>query len=81
MPASCKRRSAQDLIGVVQRALQAGRDPAETVYNLAKKRGFASGTRQAEDKLQKIADSSRAGARPGGKPAVAATSVQAQSPG
>lgn len=64
-----QRQLAQDLIGVVQTAMSQGRDPAETVYNLAKRRGFASGSSQAADKLQKLADSSRAGARPsGGKP-------------
>jgi len=64
-----QRQLAQDLIGVVQVALAQGRDPAETVYNLAKRRGFAAGSAQAEDKLKRLADSSRAGARPtGGKP-------------
>lgn len=63
-----QRQLAQDLIGVVHTAISQGRDPAETVYNLAKRRGFASGQAQAADKLQKIADSTRAGARPTGKP-------------
>jgi hypothetical protein len=64
-----QRQLAQDLIGVVHTAISQGRDPAETVYNLAKRRGFASGASQAADKLQKLADSSRAGARPVSKPA------------
>lgn len=64
------RTLAQDLIGVVQAAFSQNRDPAETVYQLAKRRGFASGAKQAEDKLQKISDSTRAASRPsGGKPA------------
>lgn len=46
---------AKDLIGLVQRAVGGGRDPAEVVYNLAKKRGFQSGKAKTDAKLKEIA--------------------------
>jgi hypothetical protein len=57
---------ARDLFGIVQRALQAGRDPAEATYNLAKKRGFKGGEDTTTAKLEKIAGAAAAGVRPGG---------------
>lgn len=62
---------AQDLFGLVQNAIAAGRDPAEAVYNLAKRRGFKAdaSVSEAEDKLAKIAGAAQAGTRPAGRPA------------
>lgn len=42
----------QELVGVVARAIRAGKDPAQVVYALAKKRGF--GVDASEKKLQTI---------------------------
>jgi hypothetical protein len=59
---------AKDLIGLVRRAINGGRDPAEVVYNLAKKRGFQSGKAQADAKLKEIAAAAQAGrSAPGGR--------------
>lgn len=52
---------AKDFLGLVQRAVSGGRDPAEVVYNLAKKRGFQSGKAAAEAKLKEIARAADAG--------------------
>jgi hypothetical protein len=41
------------MVGIAQRALAAGKDPAEVAYNLSKKRGF--GVDKAATSLQKIA--------------------------
>jgi hypothetical protein len=65
------RELSMDLLGIVQRALNAGRDPAEAVYNLAKKRGF-SATKSVDDvakKLQTITAGQRAGRGLGSAPA------------
>lgn len=56
-----ERELAQDFLGLVGRAVSGGRDPAEVVYNLAKKRGFQSGKKAAEDKLKEIARAADAG--------------------
>lgn len=64
------RALANDMFGIVTRAMQAGKDPAEVVYNLAKKRGF--GVDKVATKLQTLAkgqQSSRtmpSGGRPSG---------------
>lgn len=55
---------AKDLIGLVRRAMSGGRDPAEVVYNLAKKRGFQSGKTQTDNKLKEIAAAAKAGTTP-----------------
>jgi hypothetical protein len=44
-------RLADDLFGLVRTAFSNGLDPAERVYNLAKKRGFKAGAKQADKKL------------------------------
>lgn len=44
-------RLADDLFGLVRTAFTNGLDPAERVYNLAKKRGFKAGAKQADKKL------------------------------
>ena len=49
--------STNQLFGVVETALEAGRDPAEAVYKLAQKRGFKPGQKQedsADEKLRNI---------------------------
>lgn len=61
-----QRALASDLFGIVRTAIDAGRDPAEAVYNLAKKRGFKAGEASADDKLKKLSESQRAGLRPNG---------------
>lgn len=57
---------AEDLLGLASRAIQGGRDPAEVVYNLAKKRGFKAGATEANEKLRAIAKAAEAGGSPKG---------------
>jgi hypothetical protein len=59
-----QRKLADDLFGVVRMAMEAGFDPAERVYALAKKRGFRTGTKAAGDKLDAIQRSADTGVRP-----------------
>jgi hypothetical protein len=54
----------KDFLGLVQRAMSGGRDPAEVVYNLAKKRGFQSGKAAAEAKLKEIVRAAEASKGP-----------------
>jgi hypothetical protein len=64
------RALAQDMFSIVTRAMQAGKDPAEVVYNLAKRRGY--GVDKNATKLQTIAKGQQAarsmpsGGRPSG---------------
>ena len=51
----------KDFLGLVQRVVSSGGDPAQVVYNLAKKRGFQSGKAAAETKLKEIARAAEAG--------------------
>jgi hypothetical protein len=60
------RKLAEDLYGLAGDVMKAGRDPAEVVYNLAKKRGFASGKDAAIGKLQKL-QAGQTGAAPRGR--------------
>ena len=68
--ADLNRALAQDMFVIVQRAMAAGKDPAEVVYNLAKKRGH--GVDKGATKLQTIAKGQQAsrslgtGGRPSG---------------
>ena len=63
-----ERELASRLVGLAERAITAGRDPAEVVYGLAKKRGFAAGEETANEKLKKIAGAAEASRTPtGGK--------------
>lgn len=55
---------AQDLLGLAQRAIAGGRDPAEVVYNLAKKRGFLSGQAAAVEKINEVAQAAKAAKAP-----------------
>lgn len=64
--AELQRAMAEDLLGLATRAIQGGRDPAEVVYNLAKKRGFKAGDAQAQEKLKQIAKAAEAGGSPKG---------------
>lgn len=60
------RKLAEELYGLAGDVMGAGRDPAEVVYNLAKKRGFASGKDAATAKLQKL-QAGQVGASPRSK--------------
>lgn len=44
-----------DFAGIVARSVQAGKDPAEIIYNMAKRRGFSGAVDKAAAKLQTIA--------------------------
>lgn len=58
---------ANDLFGLVRTAFSTGMDPAERVYELAKKRGFKAGQKAADKKLDAL-DRAGAGAqRPQGR--------------
>lgn len=61
-----QRALADDLLGLVKRCLSSGKDPAETAYNLAKKRGFKAGDKATKDSLKEIAAAAKAGATPQG---------------
>ena len=61
-----QRELATDLLGLARRAIDGGRDPAEVVYGLAKKRGFAAGKEQADAKLRTIAEAAKGGRTPSG---------------
>jgi hypothetical protein len=62
------RKLADDLFGVVRMALEAGLDPAERVYALAKRRGFKSGGKAADAKLDATRRAAESGVRPQGRP-------------
>ena len=53
---------ARQLISFSRRAIQSGKDPAEAVYNAAKRRGFA--VDNATKKLQTISKAAKVGATP-----------------
>lgn len=59
-----KRRLADDLFGLVRTAFTSGLDPAERVYNLAKKRGFKAGKGAADKKLDALDRTAGTGVRP-----------------
>jgi|SRR5215213_6559557 len=61
------KKLATELFSFTQEAIEGGRDPAEVVYNLAKKRGFASGKDAATAKLQKLQKASGTAASPRSK--------------
>ena len=58
------RKLADDLFGVVRMAIEAGLDPAERVYNIAKKRGFKAGGKAADLKLAATQRAAESGIRP-----------------
>jgi len=62
------RRLADDLFGLVRTAFSSGLDPAERVYNLAKKRGFKAGKGAADKKLDAFDRTASTGVRPQGRP-------------
>ena len=62
--AHLNRKLADDLFGVVRMAIEAGLDPAERVYSLAKRRGFKSGGKLADAKLEALRRGAETGARP-----------------
>lgn len=53
--AELERAMAKDFFDLASRAVSGGRDPAEMVYKLAQKRGFATGEKATKDKLTAIA--------------------------
>jgi hypothetical protein len=55
---------ADDLFGLVRTAFSSGLDPAERVYNLAKKRGFKAGKGAADKKLDAFDRAGSTGVRP-----------------
>ena len=57
-------RLGDDLFGLVRTAFNAGLDPAERVYNLAKKRGFKAGGKAADKKLDALDRTGATGVRP-----------------
>jgi hypothetical protein len=65
--AALQRKLSDDLFGIVHVATQNGLDPAERVYNLARKRGFKPGMKAADRKLDTIQRASESGAAPRGK--------------
>jgi hypothetical protein len=58
------QRLADDLFGLVRAAFASGLDPAERVYNLAKKRGFKAGGKAADKKLDALDRTAASGVRP-----------------
>ena len=62
--AHLQRKLADDLFGVVRMSIEAGLDPAERVYALAKRRGFKGGAKLADAKLEKLRAGAETGARP-----------------
>ena len=65
--AALEQALGKDFIELAQRAIGGGRDPAEVVYNLAKKRGFLSGKAATDTKLREIAAAAATGTPAGGK--------------
>lgn len=60
---------AQELFGLVRTAFQNGDDPAERVYELAKRRGFKPGSKAAAKKLDAFDRAAQGGVRPQARPA------------
>lgn len=67
--AALDRKLADDLFGMVRMALDAGLDPAERVYGLAKRRGFKAGKGPAEAKLDRLERAGASGVRTQGRDA------------
>lgn len=63
------QRLAREMYGLVEDTIKGGRDPAETVYALAKRRGFSGTVDDATRKLQKLQNGAKAGMTPRGSPA------------
>jgi hypothetical protein len=55
---------AGEFFGLCDDAIQAGRDPAEIVYGMAKRRGFKAGQKQADAKLQALQRANGSAASP-----------------
>jgi DNA repair exonuclease SbcCD ATPase subunit len=63
------RKLSNEVYGLVEDTIKAGKDPAEAIYNLAKRRGFTAGKDDATRKLQKLQNGAKAGVTPrGGSP-------------
>lgn len=59
-------RLAREMYGLVEDAIKGGRDPAEAVYSLARRRGFNGSMDDATRKLQKLQNGAKAGLSPRG---------------
>lgn len=59
-------RLAREMYSLVDDTLKGGRDPAEAVYSLAKRRGFNGTVDDATRKLQKLQKGAQAGTQPRG---------------
>jgi hypothetical protein len=64
-----ERKLADDLFGVVRMSLEAGLDPAERVYGLAKKRGFKAKGGPAEARVDAVSRANETGVRVNGRQA------------
>jgi hypothetical protein len=60
-----QRKLSDDLFGVVRMAIEAGHDPAERVYALAKRRGFNAAPTAADKKVDVLKRAAEAGRKPG----------------
>lgn len=60
---------SNELFGLVRTAFQNGDDPAERVYELAKRRGFKAGGAAVNKKLDALDRASQTGVRPQARPA------------
>jgi hypothetical protein len=65
--ARLNQKLAEELYGLTAEVMRAGRDPAEVVYGLAKRRGFASGKDAANAKLKKLQTAGASAGTPNGK--------------
>jgi hypothetical protein len=61
------QRLAQELFGLAGDVMRGGRDPAEAVYNMAKRRGFQAGKQAANEKLSKLQRAGATASAPRGK--------------
>lgn len=66
---SLNAQLANELFGLVRTAFQNGDDPAERVYELAKRRGFRAGGKAVDKKLDALDRASQSGVRPQARPA------------
>jgi predicted NACHT family NTPase len=57
---------ANEFYGLAEDAMRSGRDPAEVVYGMAKRRGFQAGKESANAKLQKLQRANGSSPSPGG---------------
>jgi hypothetical protein len=61
------QKLATELFGLAGEVMKSGRDPAEVIYGMAKRRGFAAGKDAATAKLQKLQAAGATASGPRGK--------------